>query len=88
MHNGNGGKGCVRTCLESVYREPGERIRSTCPDVQHPETMRVGAAVGIARCFAGEQRAESSATLQSLPTSEAPLPMRHHSIASCHSGDL
>ena len=30
----------------AVYRELGERIRSTCPGVQHPETMRTGCGSG------------------------------------------
>ena len=70
----------------AVYREPGERIRSTCPGVQHPETMRVGwyGLRGGAQVNKGQivVAAESSATLQSLPTSEAPLPMPHHSVTT------
>ena len=70
----------------AVYRELGERIRSTCPGVQHPETMRVGwsGLRGGAQVNKGQivVAAESSATLQSFPTSEAPLPMPHHSVTT------
>ena len=70
----------------AVYRELGERIWSTCPGVQHPETMRVGwyGLRGGAQVNKGQivVAVESSATLQSLPTSEAPLPMPHHSVTT------
>ena len=71
-----------------VYRELGERIRSTCPGVQHPETMRVDCA--------GEQRADrgGSGVVRHAPepphfrssTSDAASQWHYGSIASCHSG--